>query len=197
MLIAVPVKPFDLAKGRLSGLLAPDTRRRLATRTAMHVVRTALSTGARVAVVTEAEDVASWARAEGCRIVDDPGRGLNAAAAAAVEEADGGPWCIVHADLPLIGPVDMARVCEAVGPGAAVLCPSRDGGTNLFGAAEPLEFAYGPGSFSRHLSATAHLDRRVVVTTGTSVDIDSPADVAGAARLPAGAWLRTFLEDEA
>ena len=194
MLFAVPLKPFDAAKGRLSGVLDATDRRDLAMRTATHVVRTCHTAHGTVAVVTADPEVASWAMAEGCAVIADPGGGLDAAAAAAVAEADGGRWCIVHGDLPLVSPNDIARVVDGAGTGAAVLAPSIDGGTNLFAAAEPIAFAYGRSSFTRHLRATAHLDRKVVVTSGTVLDIDNPTDLARAATLAAGAWLREFAD---
>jgi 2-phospho-L-lactate guanylyltransferase len=194
VLTALPLKAFDAAKGRLG--LRPAVRAALAREVARRVVAACSAADTQVAVVTADPGVAGWAQALGLEVLAEPsGRGLDGAAAAAADEARrrGLAWCIVHADLPLLAPGQVAAVAAAVRPGRAVLAPSRDGGTNLLAAAEPFAFAYGPGSFTRHLAAARRLERVVVVTLGTLLDIDTPEDLRGAAALPAGAWLRPYL----
>ena len=99
----------------------------------------------------------------------------------------------MHGDLPLLGTADVESFLALLDEGTAVLAPSRDGGTNLLAADRPLDFRYGPGSFARHLLSARRLERRVVVTAGTVVELDTPADLYGAAQLAAGAWLTGFL----
>ena len=180
VLAALPLKPFAAAKGRLDGLLGPEARSSLARATAERVAAACREASAHTAVVTGDPGVARWAERLGLEVIAElAGGGLNGAAAAAAAEAGrrGLAWCIVHADLPLLTPAGVAAVAGAAGPGRAALAPSRDGGTNLFAAASPLEFAYGPGSFTRHLAAAGHLQVRVVVTVGTSLDLDTPEDL--------------------
>ncbi|MFH1331484.1 MAG: 2-phospho-L-lactate guanylyltransferase [Actinomycetota bacterium] len=196
VLAAMPLKAFAAAKGRLEGMLEPPARAALSRAVAERVATACARAGAVVAVVTADTSVASWARDLGLEVIaEPPGGGLDGAAAAAAAAAvlRGWAWCIVHADLPLLTPAHVAAVAGAAGPGAAVLAPSRNGGTNLFAATVPLNFAYGPRSFSRHLAAARHLERRVVVTVGTALDLDTPEDLRGAAALPGGAWLRPHL----
>ena len=196
VLAALPLKAFAAAKGRLDGLLEPPARAALSRAVAERAAAACAGTGAAVAVVTADAGVASWARGLGIEVIAEPPEGgLDGAAAAAAAAAAlrGWAWCIVHADLPLLTPAHVATVAGAAGPGAVGLAPSRNGGTNLFAAAVPLGFAYGPRSFSRHLAAARHLERRVVVTVGTALDLDTPEDLRGAAALPGGAWLRAYL----
>jgi len=196
MLAAVPLKAFASAKGRLDGLLGPAARAALARATAERVAAACLGSGAGTVVVTGDPGVASWARGLGLEVVaEPPGSGLDgaAAAAAALAAARGQSWCVVHGDLPLLTPEHLASVAAELDPGTAVLAPSRSGGTNLFAAAVPLAFAYGPRSFPRHLAAARHLERRILVTVGTALDLDTPEDLRGAAALPGGAWLRAYL----
>ena len=196
VLAALPLKAFTAAKGRLEGLLEPSARAALSRAMAERVTAAWVETGATVVVVTPDPAVAAWARGFGLEVIaEPPGGGLNGAAAAAAAEAArrGRPWCIVHADLPLLTPALAGAFTAALGPGIAVLAPSRQGGTNLLAAALPLAFAYGPRSFSRHLAAARGLERRVMVTTGTALDLDTPEDLQGAAALPGGAWLRAYL----
>jgi len=196
VLVALPLKPFAAAKGRLDGLLGPVARASLARATAERVTAACRQAVDLTAVVTGDPGVARWAEGLGLEVIAEPaGGGLNGAAAAAAAEAErrGLAWCIVHADLPLLTPAGVAAVAGAVGPGRAALAPSRDGGTNLFAAACRLDFAYGPRSFARHLEAAGSLQVRVVVTVGTSLDLDTPEDLRGAANLPGGTWLRAYL----
>jgi 2-phospho-L-lactate guanylyltransferase len=192
----VPIKPFAEAKQRLSSDLDGTRRRALAAMTASHVVTACHTAGLEVVVVTGDDEVARWGADRGCRIVPDPGSGLDDAVAAAIA-AVGGPWLTVHADLPLLAEHHVRSAAAGIGPGSAVLAPSLDGGTNLLGAAEPISLAYGRSSFSRHLAATAHLERTVLVSTGTVVDIDGPDDLRRAATLAGGTWLQVFLTSAA
>ena len=196
ILAALPLKPFTAAKGRLDGALSPAARLDLSRATAGRVVAACRGAGAAVAVVTGDAGVASWAHDLGLEVIPEPpGGGLDgaAAAAASLAMARHEAWCIVHGDLPLLGEDDVAAIVGALGQGTAVLAPSRNGGTNLLAAAGRLEFSYGPRSFSRHLAAARHLERRVVVRLGTALDIDTPEDLQGAAALPGGSWLRAYL----
>ncbi len=192
VLIAIPLKAFTAAKGRLAALLERDARTDLARATAAHVVGVGSSIGVDVAVVTDDDDVSAWADGLGVPVIADPGTGLDDAAKAAMGHADGS-WCILHGDLPLLTPSELESALSNVGPGNAVLGPSRDGGTNVLAASEPIEPAYGRSSFTRHLRATAHLRRHIVVTPGTVVDIDGPDDLRRAAHLRGGEWLQRFL----
>lgn len=196
MLAVVPLKAFASAKGRLDGFLEPPARAALSRAVAARVAAACVDAGLPVVVVTADAGVAAWAAGSGLDVVPEPeAGGLDGAAAAGAAEARrrGWAWCIVHGDLPLLTPDLVARVARGVGPGAAVLAPSRHGGTNLLAAFTPLAFAYGRGSFTRHLAAVRHLERRVLVAVGTALDLDTPEDLRGAAGLPGGEWLRAYL----
>jgi len=195
VLAALPVKPFAAAKGRLDGMLDPAARAALSRAVAGRVAAACRAAGMPTAVATADPTVARWGQELGLEVIaEPPGGGLNgAAAAAAVAAARRGlAWCIVHADLPLLGPDDVAAVAGQVRDGRVVLAPSRNGGTNLLAGTHPLPFAYGPGSFGRHLAAARGRERRVVVTLGTALDVDTPEDLRAAAALPGGAWLRPY-----
>jgi 2-phospho-L-lactate/phosphoenolpyruvate guanylyltransferase len=192
VLAGIPVKGFDSAKGRLAGVLDPGHRARLAAEVASRVVAAARGAGFDVAVVTGSDDVRAWAAAAGIPWIDEPrGRGLDGAAS--VIAGRGSPWCVIHADLPLMTSADLRRVPVLLDEGRAVLAPSRDGGTNLLAASTPIAFSYGPGSFARHLAAAASASPAVLVSPGLAVEIDTAADLTAAARLSAGAWLAPYL----
>jgi 2-phospho-L-lactate guanylyltransferase len=192
VLAALPVKPFGVAKARLGPALDAATRSRLGRAIAARTGRTAREAGAVVAVVTADAGVRRWARRAGFDVVAEPpgpGSGLDRAAHAAAAEADRRElrWCIIHADLPLVTPADLAAVFAA-GRGGPVLVPSHDGGTNLVAASgATFPFAYGPASFRRHLAAApaAH----VVTNPRLALDLDTPRDLARALALTTDGWL--------
>lgn len=192
ILAGIPLRGFDTAKGRLAAALSTERRTRLARETARRVVDAAGSAGFEVAVVTASAQVRAWAQAAGHRCLIDPPTGGLDAAAAAIASA-GSPWCVIHGDLPLIEAADLGAVAAALAQGRAVLAPSRDGGTNLIAATEPVGLAYGPGSFARHLAATAAMRPLVIISPGLAIEVDTYADLVGAARLPGGSWLIPYL----
>ena len=156
--VLVPIKAFDLAKNRLSGTLAPLDRQRLARELAARVVRAAHPLP--VFVVCEDDDVAAWAHAQGAGVIRSPGGGLTAAVEHGVARlaAEGYPFvCVAHGDLP--DARDLLAVARTDG---ATFVPDRHGdGTNVacVPAGVGFRFAYGPGSFARHV-AEANRDTR-------------------------------------
>ena len=197
VLIAIPVKPFGVAKQRLAPVLDPEQRRRLGRAVAAHVITTALATGCTVAVVTGDEGVAAWAERLGASSIAEPSTGgLNHAAAAAVAAAHRRAlaWMILHADLPTLTPADLLDALAATPDNGVLLAPSHDGGTSLIAAdLATFPFAYGRASFRRHLGAAAQLAHRVLVRPGLAIDLDGPEDLATAVRLPAGRWLEPLM----
>ena len=175
MICGVPIRSF--AGFRRLGLDV-ETRRRLARRLAGRVVTAGRDAGCVVVVVTDDPDVAAWARSSDLEVLDPGAPGLDAAARALVERAGDEPWLVLHADLPAIDAADVA----AVGEDPPAIAPSLDGGTSAISGRGPFPFAYGDGSFARHLArlgATA----RVVVRPGLAFDLDRPRHLAAARRL--------------
>jgi 2-phospho-L-lactate guanylyltransferase len=184
LLIAIPVKPFGVAKNRLRPALDAARRSQLGKTIAEHTAIEARATGAKVAIVTADRGVAEWALSLGCGVIPEAsahGSGLNGAAAAAVKEAgrDGSDWLILHADLPLIARADIAAAIDRYRAGRYVIAPSYDGGTGLIMGSGAFPFSYGPGSFHRHLRA-AKGNADVVIRSGLALDLDTPRDLEAA-----------------
>lgn len=141
------------------------------------------------AIVTAAADVTAWAETLGLLVIPEDGPGLDRAAAAGVAWAQerGLRWMILHADLPLIAPEELAAIRIVVEAGGDLIAPSSDGGTTVIAGRSRFAFAYGPGSFHRHLARLS--DPVVTTSTGTLHDLDSPDDLIGAAAHPRGSWL--------
>jgi|RhiMetdeSRZDD1v2_1073273.scaffolds.fasta_scaffold319828_2 2-phospho-L-lactate/phosphoenolpyruvate guanylyltransferase len=178
--VVVPIRTFALANTRLSEHLSSDARAALAVRLADTVLRAAAT--APVVIVTSAPDVEQWARGHDVAVVPDPGS-LDAAAEAGVEavRALGLPRAVVsHADLPFA--TTFAPVTRDAGRPVAVLVPcQRDDGTPVLSVPTHARFAfaYGPGSFRRHVEAarTAGLAVRVVRDPNLGFDVDTVDDL--------------------
>lgn len=183
----VPVKAFGAAKGRLAPALSPAERRELARQMATRVVRS--SGGLPVAVVCDDDEVAQWAASLGATVVWTPARGLNGAVQEGYRQLCrlGVSDVVVAAgDLPLASDLRWA----ATFPGVTLVPDRRREGTNVIALPRDLDFsfAYGPGSFRRHLEQARllHQPIRVVHASPLAWDVDLPEDLAGAADLVPG-----------
>ena len=196
ILAAIPIKPFGVAKQRLSGRLDGATRSRLGKAVAARTAEAATDAGALVAVVTADAGVTSWARSRGYLTIDEtlsPRPGLDGAAEAAVFEATRRQrgWAIIHADLPLVTPAALGMVfAQAVK--SVVVVPAHDGGTNVIaGRGTAFRFAYGKGSFHRHLAG--YPNARVMTHPLLAHYLDTVRDLTRATVDPAGRWLSGYL----
>ena len=185
----IPVKSFALGKQRLSSALDGETRARLGRALAEHVASTMAMGGLMPLIVTADPDVAEWARGAGFASLTDPGTGLDEAAAAGREWAleEGRAWMVVHSDLPLLHPSDVAALSGPLSRGRTVIAPSADGGTAAIGATTTARFSFGNASFHRHLRDLN--DPVIVARPGLLLDIDSPRDLDAAATTSRGRWL--------
>jgi len=178
--IVVPLRSFRSGKARLAEVLDDDARSALAQRMAETVV--AAAGGRDLVIVSSAPEVVRWCATQSLERIDDPGS-LDAAA------AHGRDWArarglvrvvVVHGDLPLATSLD-----GVAGDGAArtaVVVPDhRDDGTPVCSIPVdvPFAFAYGPGSFARHIAAARHvgLSVRVLRDRTLAFDVDVPEDL--------------------
>jgi len=186
----VPVKAFAGAKQRLGPALSPRARSHLARAMAERVL--AATRPLPVAVVCDDLSVAGWARDRGALVIWEPGRGLNGAVEAGVDHLAGmgiEQVTVAHGDLPY------AAGLASVGarPGITLVPDRARNGTNVVvvPAGCGFRFAYGPGSFARHLAEAARLGLPVHVIDDPCLawDIDEPADVWALLAQPAGSEL--------
>lgn len=193
VVVAIPVKPFDAAKSRLSAVLSAAARREVGMELARRTIAAAGDAGTDALVLAADAGVANWARSLGVNAVVDEGSDLNTA----VRTATGGlgDWMVCHADLPLLTAGDIGFAAKLVSQGRAVIAPSSDGGTTLLGGAgRGFEFSYGSGSFHRHLR---RLDDPLILTTlGLGLDLDGPDDLEAAVRHQRGRWLADLLASD-
>lgn len=202
----VPMKPLAEAKGRLAGVLADADRRRLAAAMVEEVLGQLLQCRAldRVDVVTADQQVAAIAARRGVgQLAEDAPNGLDSAMARAAEllvAAGATTMLYVPGDAPLVTVPELEAIVGAVSGTRCVLVPSHDGGgTNALLVSPPdaLAFAFGPGSFARHLALAraAGIDAVTLSLAGLGRDIDTPEDLRMLAGRRAGDPRYGFLDD--
>ncbi len=176
--ILVPIKSFDLAKGRLADALQPDQRADLARHMAGGVLRARGSVPAWV--ICDDPEVAAFATSNGAGVIWAPSRGLNPAVTDGVEflAGQGAERVVVaHADLPLA--TDLAWVGDF--DGVTIVPDRRDDGTNVLcvPTGKSFVFQYGEGSAARHLAEADRLglELRVVPDDKLGWDVDVPEDL--------------------
>lgn len=179
VVVLVPVKAFGQAKVRLAPALGAAARAKLAREMATRVVASAA--GLPVAVVCDDTDVAAWAESVKAAVIWEPGSGLNGAVQHGVAQLrERGARLVVVAagDLPLAR--DLGWTARF--PGVTIVPDRRRDGTNVIAVptAAGFTFAYGPGSFARHLEEARHLGlaTRVVHSSPLGWDVDVPDDLA-------------------
>ncbi|MCL1593079.1 MAG: NTP transferase domain-containing protein [Actinomycetia bacterium] len=175
----VPIRDFA-GMTRLATVLTGDQRRRLSERLAAGVLDATIEAGLRPLVVTSSKVVWRWAVSRSIPTCDDSGDGLSAAAATGIACGGDRPWIVLHADLPLATASAIRSIADA-SQHSAVIVPSQDGGTSVLSGYGRFPFAYGPGSFHRHLASVP--TARVMVLPALSIDIDTPDHLEALPRL--------------
>ena len=175
--VLVPIRSFDDAKSRLHEALEPSERVELMRSLAERVLDAA--GGRPVWVVSEDPDVCAWATRRGALPMPVGMTGLNESVSAAVDALRDRGFdraVIAHADLALVedlGPV--------VGPGFRIAPDRARDGSNVIclPTRSGFRFAYGPGSFERHVREAERLGLAITVVDDPTlaVDIDEPEDL--------------------
>jgi 2-phospho-L-lactate guanylyltransferase len=184
----LPVKAPANAKQRLSGILTPDQRERLARLMYEDVLEKLCSARGidRVVVVTSDRTAADHARHAGALVFEEQEqRGHSHSADAAARRAMAlGALTVLLApiDVPLVTPAEIEELAANARRGV-VIVPSSDGtGTNALLRTPPdvIESRFGPGSFEAHWNqARARgVPAQVARPAGLMFDIDTPEDVA-------------------
>ncbi len=190
----VPVKSLAASKSRLMPDLSRNALEALSLAMLEDVLHALLATPAveRVAVATPDERVAATARRLGAEALHGPDPGLNPAidaAAAKLHLAPDTPLLVVLGDVAgaraqdLQAMFDEAERLRAAGaPRAAVLAPSRDGGTSalLRVPFDSIPSCFGPQSAAAHEAAAAAnaTPFSAIELDSLAIDLDHAEDVA-------------------
>jgi 2-phospho-L-lactate guanylyltransferase len=185
----VPVKPFAEAKSRLGPALAPGLRRALVEALLSRSLGVLAQVPAVAQVLVISRDPAALALActYGAHALAEPEPGgLNDALQAGTAFAVAGGasrLLVVPTDLPLLAPAHLAHLlaaAEGSGPTLAIAPDRHATGTNALCLRPPgwLAYAFGPGSFQRHLALAqaAGAEVRVCPAPELALDLDLPED---------------------
>jgi 2-phospho-L-lactate guanylyltransferase len=176
----IPIRDFA-GMTRLSPVLGRTQRRTLSIELAELAITASSEAELAVTVVTADGDVAQWATDRGVTVTVDPGKGLSSAVAGAIASLTTDTWLVLHADLPAVDAESVGLVAGTADRAGAAIAPSLDGGTNAIAAQGDFPFAFGPGSFHRHLARRP--DAAVVVDSRLALEVDTPAHAKAIATL--------------
>src|SRR5688572_23614034 len=177
--VLLPVKDFKNAKQRLSGVLSPEVRAGLARSMFADVLQALQSSQSaeRIIVYTASKEATDMARAFNFETErEELVEGHSAAVNFMLERltADSSIVLAIASDLPRLSPQDIDFAMDNP-PEAITIIHSRDGdGTNglVFIPPARIEVAYGPGSFSRHLSKASAAGYRAGVLNIPGIAFD-------------------------
>ena len=205
----IPVKEFDGAKHRLSDLLSPPQRRRLAE-TMLTDVLDAVAGCKRLAgmmIVTIDPRAMALGEKIGARILTEGARdghtgSVNAGRRILAREGRGG-MITIPGDIPATRAAEIDAVLSSHRAAPAfTISPAHDElGSNAVVCSPPEQVAlrFGDNSYFPHLDAARRqgIEPTVIRQPGIAVDIDHPVDLALFLRLPqsAGTRTRTLLDE--
>ncbi|MGH2706074.1 MAG: 2-phospho-L-lactate guanylyltransferase [Actinomycetota bacterium] len=186
--ILIPVKRLSAAKARLSSLLDAAGRRRLALAMLGDVLRATEKWEHRL-VVTSDREAEAVALAFGCRLVGDPGRGLNAALSVGTQGAvalGAAALLTLPADVPLVRADDVRSLFAS--HAQVAVAAAADGGTAALLRRPPaiIPTRFGPASAVAHCDEARRrgLVARTLELPSLTLDVDEPDDVELLARSP-------------
>ena len=199
----IPVKPLRLAKSRLSEVMTPEERQNFAESLLRHVLSVVRSVPqvAGTLVISRDNRVLSIAREYGANTVQESGNPeLNTALTRATQVIAG--WrstavLVLPADLPLICPDDVNAIIELGQrePSMVIATDRNQDGTNALFLRPPglIPYAYGPGSYQRHLDLAYRARAQVheYHSTRLQLDIDLPEDIRRYHRLTGNGYAKT------
>lgn len=195
--VIIPVKPLKNAKSRLSPVLLPDQRFDLAQAMLRHVlsVTTTVQQVTGVLVISRDTKALAIAREFSAKTLQEGAMSnLNPAlmrATMVVKSWRADAVLVLPADLPFINAEDIRGMIQLVVDRSIVIATdkARDGTNGLLvRPAGAIEFAYGGGSFDRHIrrAKAAGLNAFTFESERLALDIDLPADLATYQKILAG-----------
>ncbi len=186
--VVVPLKETPQAKRRLAGLLSPAERGDLVAAMLADVLTALTPLSVPILVVCSDRTLRPIAEAHGTQLLDDPGGGLNRAAAAAarwLEHRAARSMLLVPGDVPALTAAECSRLLAACNtlrtPSVGIAADRHARGTNALWCSPPsaLPATFGLGSAHRHIMAANHVASEALWwrSPGFSLDIDTPEDL--------------------
>jgi 2-phospho-L-lactate/phosphoenolpyruvate guanylyltransferase len=199
----IPVKEFVDAKDRLSGLLSPQQRRRLAETMLMDVLDAVAGSRhlAGIVIVTLDPHATTLGEKIGARIVTDGARdghtgSVDAGRRFLAREGRGG-MIAMPGDIPAVrgSEIDAVLSAHLAAPSFTISPAHDDLGSNAVVCSPPeaVPLRFGDNSYFPHLDAARRqgIEPTVIRQPGIAMDIDHPVDLALILRLPQSAGTRT------
>jgi 2-phospho-L-lactate/phosphoenolpyruvate guanylyltransferase len=199
----IPVKEFDGAKHRLSDLLSPPQRRRLAETMLTDVLDAVAGSRllAGVVIVTLDPHATALGQKIGARILTEGARdghtgSVNAGRRILAAEGRGG-MITMPGDIPAVraSEIDAVLAAHLAAPSFTISPAHDDLGSNAVVCSPPEQVAlrFGDNSYFPHLDAARRhgIEPTVIRQPGIAVDIDHPVDLALFLRLPQSVGTRT------
>ncbi len=190
----VPVNVLSKSKARLSPVLSPARRRELSVAMLRDVLRALRKAKriSRVTVVSADKSIREIATRSGAHFLwEGRKRGLNKGVKLAISDSERKgalAVLVIHADLPLVKPLEIDSFVKQSHGCSVALIPSKDGsGTNALLMKPPhvMRPVFGPWSFKRHLRLAKQrgLVSKVLEFWGISFDLDTPQDLIQLGRM--------------
>lgn len=184
----IPVKPLKHAKSRLSTALLPEERYQLAQAMFRHVLSVVMQARSVTGALVISRDTKALAigRELGAKTLQESAESnLNPAllrATMVLKAWRADAVLVLPADLPFINDADIAQLVSLSSDRSIVIATdSEQDGTNALLVRPPgaIDYAYGAGSYARHIEDAAHKDIAVrrYESPRTRLDIDVPADL--------------------
>jgi 2-phospho-L-lactate guanylyltransferase len=187
--VIIPVKPLNRAKSRLAAVLSPEQRLHLAESMFRHVLEAVRSLPQVIGTLVISRDskALAIAREYGAKTVQETGAPeLNAAlmrATQVVASWGGESVLVLPADLPFVSEHDIVSVL-GLGRGlesVVIATDHKQDGTNALFMRPPgiIPYAYGPGSYQRHLqlALAAGIDVKTFFSESLALDVDVSEDL--------------------
>lgn len=185
----IPVKPLNRAKSRLSDVLTPEERQRLAERMLRHMLEVIQAVPQIIGTLVISRDnkVLAIAREYNALTVQESGSPeLNKALTRATQVVSS--WradsvIVLPADLPLIQPDDIIQMISKGQQGVSVVIATDQhcDGTNALFIRPPgvIPYAFGVQSFDVHceMARAAGINLYVYESERVALDIDLPEDL--------------------
>ncbi len=186
--LVIPVKSLRDGKTRLASALDPVQRREFMDRLLVHTLDQAAQFPGleRTLVVSACSETRIRASALGAHVLNESGRGLNAALKLAhdnLQQRSTTQMLVVPCDLPLLGSEDLRYLSRLAMSEAIAIAPDRrERGTNglCFDSSLDFSFEFGPDSYARHKHNARRMqrDHAAVISPGLAFDVDTPDDLA-------------------
>ena len=188
MWVVVPVKPFALAKRRLSAILGDAERAALARCMVEDLLQT-LGRCARISgvvVVTREKAMRDIAARHGVTLLPEAEPGLSKSIYQAARHLAGHgatSLLMLPTDVPLATSEEIDQLVARHGwaPAVTIVSDGEGWGTNAIAVSPPdlMPFRFGRRSFEAHKAAATALGARVQVvrSPGLALDIDTPEDL--------------------